>query len=192
LVLDDTPGAFLVGVLMGTKSLLVNVTDVSLTTMVNVNRLVSWFLIGCCLDKEFRILKNGIHRKHPTGVIDGVWQGMKELGRNFWSGFSGIAVLPYRIGKRQGALGVMKGIGQGLLGLPLKPVSGVFDFFSKTFEGVLQSLGRGYLIQTRLHPIVRRESFLSAYFMFTAKRYAFSTRTKIGRGLVTNGRRRVS
>ena len=51
--------------------------------------------------------------------------------------------------KRNGAPGFFSGVGKSLIGFPLKPIGGVFDLFSKTFEGLLQTMGRGYLLQER-------------------------------------------
>ena len=38
--------------------------------------------------------------------------------------------------KKSGAKGFFKGMGKGLVGVVAKPVSGVVDFASSTFEGI--------------------------------------------------------
>lgn len=38
--------------------------------------------------------------------------------------------------RKEGAIGFFKGIGKGVTGLVLKPMSGLFDATSKTTEGI--------------------------------------------------------
>jgi len=158
LVLDDTPGAFLVGLLNGSKSVCLNSIDVLLTTFMKLNNSVSWLIILVSIDDDYRTLKEAVYREHPSNAFWGLFQGIREFGRGIWSGATGIFVLPYRGAKKERFLGFLKGIGIGSLGIPLKPVGGVFDLFAKTFEGILQTLGRGYLMQTRSHPIKKENS----------------------------------
>jgi hypothetical protein len=64
-------------------------------------------------------------------------------------------MLPYKGMKENGVKGLFRGLGIGLLGVIFKPIGGVLDFPAKVMEGTLNSLGRGSLVLTRLHSLVR-------------------------------------
>lgn len=149
LVLDDTPGAYVIGLGYGTASLLLNFTDFLLTVLMKSFQTLSWVTQVISFDEDYQKVKDRVARQHPTNVIYGVGQGVRECARGIWEGVSGFFTLPMRGVQRYGAPGFFLGAGKAILGLPLKPVGGVFDLFSKTFEGLLQSLGRGYLLQER-------------------------------------------
>jgi len=54
---------------------------------------------------------------------------------------------PYRGAKQSGAKGFGKGVGKGLLGTVVKPVSGVVDLISKTTEGIESAVDGGICVQ---------------------------------------------
>lgn len=54
----------------------------------------------------------------------------KAVGGGIFEGVTGIIMQPIKQGRRQGGIGVLKGIGQGIAGIFTKPVSGVVDFVS--------------------------------------------------------------
>lgn len=51
-------------------------------------------------------------------------QGFKYFGHTIKSGFTGVVLKPYRGAKKGGAVGFVKGVGQGVVGLVAAPVSG--------------------------------------------------------------------
>uniref|UniRef100_A0A6B2L635 Uncharacterized protein n=1 Tax=Arcella intermedia TaxID=1963864 RepID=A0A6B2L635_9EUKA len=151
LVLDDTPGAFIFGLANGTSSLVLNVTDVLFTVFMKLFSSISWIIHELCFDKDYKELKNKVAQQHPPNVLYGLKQGCMELGRGVWSGISGLVTRPYYVMKEEGFVGFMKGVGQGLLGLPLKPIGGVIEFFRILFESLLNNMGRGYTVAKRVH-----------------------------------------
>eukprot|EP01130_Rhizamoeba_saxonica_P018160 TRINITY_DN9008_c0_g1_i1.p1 TRINITY_DN9008_c0_g1~~TRINITY_DN9008_c0_g1_i1.p1 ORF type:complete len:1235 (-),score=269.52 TRINITY_DN9008_c0_g1_i1:19-3240(-) len=152
LVFDDSPGVFLIGLYKGTKSLLLNFSDFSFTLFMKVTQSLSWVVHFITFDAKYRLLKENIYKNHPKNFIYGLYQGMKELLRGIWCGLSGLILQPIEHVQESGPLGIFTGLGVGILGIPLKPVGGVFDFLAKSLEGALNSLGRGYHMQTRIHP----------------------------------------
>lgn len=62
----------------------------------------------------------------PEHLGQGVAQGMKYFGHTVKSGFTGVVSKPLRGAKRGGALGFVKGVGQGVVGLVAAPVSGEY------------------------------------------------------------------
>lgn len=57
--------------------------------------------------------------------------------------------------KNGGCIGLLKGMGRAIIGLPVKPIGGLFDFASKTLEGMLHSIGTGYTTQKRINEPVK-------------------------------------
>jgi len=72
----------------------------------------------------------------PRNAMEGVEIGVKKLAEDVQSGFSGVFELPAEGARVEGGLGFAKGMGFGLLGLIVKPITGVFDFLKHTSEGV--------------------------------------------------------
>jgi hypothetical protein len=151
LVLDDTPGAFVAGTLDGILSLLMNTTDVTFTILMRTTASLSWVMQVMTLDDKYAATKATVIRQHPSNILYGVGHGIRELARGLWLGVSDIALLPYEGAKQEGVVGFIKGFAKGIIGVPLKPVAGVFDFVAKSCEGLLHTLGRGYLINRRMH-----------------------------------------
>ena len=58
--------------------------------------------------------------------------GADSLLAGFMSGFGGLARKPIEGAEREGALGFLKGIGKGVVGLATKPAIGVLDLASST------------------------------------------------------------
>lgn len=58
----------------------------------------------------------------------------KELGLGLYDALSGLVTQPIDGGKREGALGVAKGIGWGFGGLVLKPIAGMSYDKRKSLE----------------------------------------------------------
>jgi hypothetical protein len=115
------------------------------------------------MDAEYQVDSALRSRHHPRGIWEGFVQGIHyvplirlsaftylwltlaflELGRGFYHGVTGLGVLPYRGAGLEGFAGFLKGMGRALLGLPLKPLAGFFEFQRIFYDGILHALGRG-------------------------------------------------
>eukprot|EP00397_Hematodinium_sp_SG-2012_P000100 GEMP01000100.1.p1 GENE.GEMP01000100.1~~GEMP01000100.1.p1 ORF type:complete len:3200 (+),score=802.61 GEMP01000100.1:575-9601(+) len=78
-------------------------------------------------------------RHRPRTAMQGVEIGAKRLAEDVQSGFDGVFQLPAEGARQEGGLGFAKGMGIGLVGLVVKPITGVFDFVRHTSEGVSAS-----------------------------------------------------
>ena len=121
LVLDDTPGAFFAGVSSGLSSLLYNVADATLTTLLRVINVVSWLTLQLTFDDEFQQAKRRMRRAHPPNVWWGIAQGSRELARGVWTGLTGLLTQPWRGARSHGCLGCLTGVAKGAAGLPSAP-----------------------------------------------------------------------
>ena len=103
-------------------------------------------------------------QKKVTGLGSGVKEGVKELALGLSDGVSGIFVQPVIGFKEDGALGLVKGVGKGLLGTPVKffaaasgvvgyPLQGLDVAVGKVVKGsdeVWREVRRGRMLQGEL------------------------------------------
>lgn len=69
-------------------------------------------------------------------MIGGLANGAKSIAYGFKNGFTGFFTEPVKGVEKHGLPGFFLGVGKGLGGLILKPISGVVDAASKTAEGI--------------------------------------------------------
>jgi vacuolar protein sorting-associated protein 13A/C len=69
-------------------------------------------------------------RNRPKHALYGVTAGANSFVSSLASGVGGLARKPLEGAEREGAWGLFKGIGKGVVGLATKPAIGVFDLAS--------------------------------------------------------------
>ena len=92
------------------------------------------------MDERYQRDRNRGNTSQVVGVADGLKDGSEALAKGIFHGVAGIFTKPVEGAKEQGFKGFMKGVGKGVLGAAAKPVAGVFDFASKTTEGISASV----------------------------------------------------
>lgn len=80
-------------------------------------------------------------RRKSKGFGDIILSGASDWGEGAFEGVSGLILDPWRGGSQNGLKGFVRGFGTGLIRAFSKPLVGVFDFTSRTLEGVYQSVG---------------------------------------------------
>jgi hypothetical protein len=70
----------------------------------------------------------------------GVLGGIKQLGTGLRDGLTGTVMKPIDGAKRQGAWGLVKGLGSGVVGIVAKPLSGVLGLVAETSYSLSNSL----------------------------------------------------
>ncbi|PFH62255.1 hypothetical protein XA68_14386 [Ophiocordyceps unilateralis] len=83
-------------------------------------------------------------RKHEriTGIRSGLRASGREFVYGFYDGFTGLVTQPVYGAKTDGALGFFKGMGKGLGGLVLKPVSAILSPIGYSMHGVTKQVER--------------------------------------------------
>ncbi|KAK0618056.1 hypothetical protein B0T17DRAFT_495243 [Bombardia bombarda] len=71
-----------------------------------------------------------------TDFASGLKMAGKEFGLGFFDGVSGLVTQPVRGAEKEGAAGLLKGIGKGIGGLVLKPAAGIWSIPAYTMQGV--------------------------------------------------------
>jgi vacuolar protein sorting-associated protein 13A/C len=69
-------------------------------------------------------------------VGQGIMEGGKTFGEGLFKGVTGIVADPLAGAKSGGMLGLMKGVGKGLVGVPGQIIGGALSGISKVTEGL--------------------------------------------------------
>eukprot|EP01105_Mastigella_eilhardi_P009021 TRINITY_DN214_c1_g1_i1.p1 TRINITY_DN214_c1_g1~~TRINITY_DN214_c1_g1_i1.p1 ORF type:complete len:3655 (-),score=926.48 TRINITY_DN214_c1_g1_i1:96-9494(-) len=77
--------------------------------------------------------------EEPKHVAHGAMLGAISLGKGIVKGVTGIVEQPVKGAMQNGFLGCIKGVGKGIIGVPLNPAAGIFALVSKTSGGVRSS-----------------------------------------------------
>mmetsp|Transcript_20488 Transcript_20488/g.49156 ORF Transcript_20488/g.49156 Transcript_20488/m.49156 type:complete len:277 (+) Transcript_20488:2-832(+) len=87
----------------------------------------------------------------PRSLREGVLHGGVGLGRAVTSGLTGLVTAPVRGAAEGGVSGFAKGLGRGLVGVAVKPTTGVIDFAAKAAEGLTHNarVGRALAAEGR-------------------------------------------
>jgi len=78
-------------------------------------------------------------RARVGGVSDGLRDGTEALARGVFNGLRGVVSKPLDGARSRGVRGFVTGVGKGLVGVAVQPVSGVLDLAAATAEGVRAS-----------------------------------------------------
>lgn len=88
------------------------------------------------LDSQYISERHKQHRKeNPRHVGEGLVFGFQSLGYGVFDGITGIVTKPIE-GASDGITGFVSGVGKGIVGVPIKPVTALLDFASKTTRGI--------------------------------------------------------
>lgn len=77
--------------------------------------------------------------QQPTDTVSGIKQGLASVADGIQEGITGVVLQPFQGAREDGLTGFLTGAVKGVAGLAVKPVSGIIEGTSKTFEGVSQS-----------------------------------------------------
>ena len=89
----------------------------------------------------------------PHGVLDGLGHGAVGVGKGIFDGVTGVFVKPVQGAMEDGALGFVEGVGKGVLGLGGNVVGGVVGGVSDVMSGIAEDIGS---IGAEVHRPVRR------------------------------------
>ncbi|KAH3757405.1 vacuolar protein sorting-associated protein vps13 [Pelomyxa schiedti] len=88
------------------------------------------------LDPDWKMERSIQSQEKPKHLVHGFGLGVFGIGKGFVTGVAGIVQHPVRGAIEGGAKGFLKGVGKGLVGVPVKPTVGLVDFVGKTAEGL--------------------------------------------------------
>ncbi|KAF1315687.1 Vacuolar protein sorting-associated, partial [Globisporangium splendens] len=124
------------GLAKGTASLVSNTLDGTFDAASKISGTFGQGLATMSLDDHYQQIRARARRRHVRGIREGLVQGSKELSLGVYEGVAGLVLGPMRGAQENGAFGFVKGTITGIIGLPVKPVAGIFDFASRATQGV--------------------------------------------------------
>ncbi|KAF4143563.1 PH domain-containing protein [Phytophthora infestans] len=143
------------GLAKGTASLMTNTVDGTFDAASKISGTFGQGFANLSLDDHYQHNRARARRRHVRGLREGLVQGSRELSLGVYEGVAGLVLNPMRGAQESGAVGFVKGTITGIIGLPVKPVAGIFDFASRATQGVRnRSLQNGQNMQRVRRPRV--------------------------------------
>lgn len=137
LVKSDRPEELGIGIAKGASSFVKKSVFGFSDSMAKFTGSMSKGLSAATLDKEFQDQRRMTRaRNRPKHALYGITAGGNAFASSLASGLGGLARHPIQGAEKEGALGFVKGVGKGLLGVPTKAAIGAFDLASNMAEGV--------------------------------------------------------
>jgi len=136
-VMTDRPQELGIGIAKGASSFVKKSVFGVSDSITKFTGSMSKGLAAATLDKEFQDQRRmSKSRNRPKHALYGVTSGGSAFAASMASGIGGLARHPLEGAEKEGALGFVKGVGKGLLGMATKPAIGAFDLASSVAEGV--------------------------------------------------------
>ena len=137
LVMTDRPQDLGLGIAKGASSFVKKSVFGFSDSMAKFTGSISKGLAAASLDKEYQDQRRmSKSRNRPKHALYGITSGGNAFANSMASGIGGLARHPLEGAEKEGAVGFVKGVGKGFLGLATKPAIGAFDLASNLAEGV--------------------------------------------------------
>ena len=137
LVMSNRPEDLGIGIAKGASSFVKKSIFGFSDSMAKFTGSMSKGLAAATLDKDFQSQRRmSKSRNRPKHALYGVTQGGNAFATTLASGIGGLARHPLEGAEKEGAVGFLKGVGKGLIGVPTKAALGTFDLASNLAEGV--------------------------------------------------------
>ncbi|BFZ13594.1 hypothetical protein BsWGS_16633 [Bradybaena similaris] len=130
------PDEFLEGLTLGVRSLFGHTIGGTAGAVSKITGSLGKGLAALAFDKNYQQRRTEQSRKIPINSREAFALGGKELVMGVYSGVTGVVTLPLTGARQKGFKGFVKGIGMGMVGVFIKPVSGVMGFASRSLEGI--------------------------------------------------------
>lgn len=137
------PWGFLVGLTLGSSSLVKHVSAGTVTSITNFAKSVSRNLDKLSFDSEHWQRNEEARRLKPRGVTEGVLFGLSGVGVSILGALGGLAHHPIQVLVTEGMSPVklVGGVGKGLVGMVAKPLGGAAELIALTGQGLLVGTG---------------------------------------------------
>eukprot|EP01126_Amoeba_proteus_P003459 TRINITY_DN11154_c0_g2_i1.p1 TRINITY_DN11154_c0_g2~~TRINITY_DN11154_c0_g2_i1.p1 ORF type:complete len:1139 (+),score=230.91 TRINITY_DN11154_c0_g2_i1:137-3553(+) len=132
----SSPQDFGLGIAKGTSSLVRQSVFALFDTASKLTGTIAKIGVAANFDESYRLARARMQQYKARHVGEGLVLGLRDLGIGLYKGITGIVSSPVEGALKEGALGLLKGVGIGLAGVVIKPVVGVADFATRTAEGI--------------------------------------------------------
>jgi len=140
--LVKSPEAFAYGVARGTRGLTGSIFGGAAGFASALTRNVGMAADALVYDHTYHYQQKVRQQTQVETARKGISVGLQALEAGVREGAKGVIYQPIKGAMDQGAFGLVKGIGHGLLGVVAKPLSGVATLASKTSEGMASEARR--------------------------------------------------
>lgn len=136
-VINDRPQELGIGIAKGGLSFLKKSIFGFSDSFAKVTGSIAKGLTVVTLDKKFQERRRLNQRRNkPKHALYGFASGANSFFESISSGVTGIATAPIEGAAEGGAVGFLRGLGKGVVGLPTKTAIGFFDLASNVSEGI--------------------------------------------------------
>ena len=142
--LVQSPKEFAKGLVRGVSSLLRHTVSGVCSTIKGITRTLANGFAAATFDEDWQRERRKRMRQRPRHIGEGLTQAAGHFGRGIIDGVTGLFLKPYEGAKKEGAVGFLKGLGKGFIGLVTKPIAGALDMISTTTDAIRQSLANEY------------------------------------------------
>jgi len=136
------PEELVEGVSIGSKSLCSNLVDGASGAASRIVGTLGKGVAILTLDEDYQRKRQETLNQKPDNVCEGLARGAKGILTNTYSGVAGVVLKPIEGARKDGVGGLAKGVGIGLIGMVTRPISGLVDCVSGTFDAMKRCEGR--------------------------------------------------
>ncbi|XP_043195714.1 vacuolar protein sorting-associated protein 13-like [Amphibalanus amphitrite] len=144
------PGEFAEGLALGVTSLFSHAVGGTAGAVSRITGTLGKGIAALTLDQEYQQKRREAMNRRPADFTSGIAQSGRGLFMGVVDGVTGVVRKPIEGAQEEGALGFVKGMGKGMVGLFTRPTSGVVDFASGSFDAVKRTMDQDEV--TRLRP----------------------------------------
>ena len=136
--ISKSPKEFTLGIAKGTSSFFKHSIHGTFNTASKVTESLSNGISLLTLDEDYQMKRKQANQlsKRPKHIGEGLLSGAQSFSSGIIEAGTGIIMKPIEGASKEGVFGLIKGIGKGVIGIPIKPVTGALDFVYKTSEGL--------------------------------------------------------
>ncbi|XP_055592823.1 intermembrane lipid transfer protein Vps13-like [Uranotaenia lowii] len=130
------PGEFAEGLVLGVKSLFGHTVGGAAGAVSKITGAMGKGLAALTFDDDYQKKRRDALNKKPSTLQEGIARSGKGLVMGVFDGVTGVFTKPISGAKEEGVEGFFKGLGKGAVGLVARPIAGVTDFASGSFDAV--------------------------------------------------------
>ncbi|CAF4006334.1 unnamed protein product, partial [Adineta steineri] len=164
----EGPTEFAEGVATGVRTLVGSAVGGTAGAFSKITGVVGNGLAALTFDDDYQISR--IRRKEPTNhATTDIAIGGKNVVMGFVDGVTGVVTKPVSGAKKNGALGFVKGLGKGFIGLATRPTGGVVDFASTSLDVIKRTAQQEEVVRRVRYPrYVGRDGLVRPYISHEA------------------------
>ncbi|CAH1274208.1 VPS13A [Branchiostoma lanceolatum] len=166
----EGPEQFAEGVARGVQSLLGHAVGGTAGALSSITGSVGKAFSLLSMDEDYSTRRRQRMQQQPSDMPSSLLLAGQSFIMGIVMGISGVVLQPVKGAQQEGVEGFFKGIGKGLLGLFSRPVAGVFDMVSMSFDAVRRSAEVGNIVvhRQRVPRFINPESGLTPYSAYQA------------------------